>query len=627
MALEEVRSETPTDSEWSGTLADYLALVATRPELADDAHTRLYRMIRAAGRTAEGRGRPGRWEFFANELYGLDEMLDVLVQEYLHAAALGLETRRRLLLLVGPVGGGKSTLVWLLKRGLEAYTATDAGAVWAIRGCPMQEDPLHLLPTSMREDWGRRLGVQLRGDLCPRCRLTLDLEFGGRYMDMPVERVVFSEAGRVGVGTFVPSDPKSQDIAELTGSLDFSTITQYGSESDPRAYRFDGELYRANRGLMEFQEMLKLDERFLYHLLGLTQEGQFKAGRFALISADQVVIGHTNEPEYRAFAANPRNEALMSRMIVLRVPYSLAVRDEVAIYRKLLRRSRPLSGVHWAPGALEAAGMVSVLSRLKDPPDALVDPAVRVAVLDGEEVPTVSREEAAMIRDQVARSGAGMDGLDPRFVVNRLAAAVVRREGSCIGAPEVLAMLESGVSQHALAERMGPDRVHQWVSQARRAYEDRVKQDVERHFVAVFADHARALFQRYLDNVELTLAPSRRETEPVVADENLMRSIEEPLGILDAHRRTFREELWLRVAAAGGQREAWDYRVHPRLRRAVEQQVFEQLADLLSLKSSEGESSDTTRRLSLVAEKLRSDGYCDECAAAALQQVARGLAR
>src|SRR5690606_5738151 len=205
-------------------------------------------------------------------------------------------------------------------RGLEAYTRTDAGALYAIKGCPMHEEPLHLVPPALRPEVERELGVAIEGSLCPACQVMVEEQYGGRVEDVLVQRIALSEEKRVGIGTFQPSDPKSQDIAELTGSVDFAAITRYGAESDPRAYRFDGELNIANRGILEMQEMLKMDEKFLWHLLSLSQEGNFKAGRFALISADEVIIAHTNEEEYRHFIANKKNEALHSRMIVMPIP-------------------------------------------------------------------------------------------------------------------------------------------------------------------------------------------------------------------------------------------------------------------------------------------------------------------
>ena len=274
---------------WRGTFTDYLELVRQNPNIARTAHARIYDMIVAAGVEMDADGKP-HYKFFEKEIFGLSDTIERLVEEYFHAAARRLDVRKRILLLMGPVSGGKSTIVTLLKRGLEQYSRTPEGALYAIAGCPMHEEPLHLIPNELRPEFEAEFGVKIEGNLCPSCRLRVDEEFGGRIEDVPVERVVLSEERRVGIGTFSPSDPKSQDIADLTGSVDFSTITEYGSESDPRAYRFDGELNKANRGLMEFQEMLKCDEKFLWHLLSLTQEGNFKAGRFALISADDTYV-------------------------------------------------------------------------------------------------------------------------------------------------------------------------------------------------------------------------------------------------------------------------------------------------------------------------------------------------
>ncbi|HEU4964899.1 MAG TPA: protein prkA, partial [Bacilli bacterium] len=323
---------------WEGTFVDYLEIVRKNPKVAMTAHSRIYDMIALAGINTDEDGRK-EYQFFSKEIYGLDASIERLVEEYFHSAARRLDVRKRILLLMGPVSGGKSTIVTLLKKGLEQYSRTDDGALYAIKGCPMHEEPLHLIPNELRPDFEREFDVRIEGNLCPSCRLRLTSEYGGRIEDMPVERIVFSEDNRVGIGTFSPSDPKSQDIADLTGSIDFSTIAEFGSESDPRAYRFDGELNKANRGLMEFQEMLKCDEKFLWHLLSLTQEGNFKAGRFALISADEMIIAHTNETEYKSFISNKKNEALQSRMIVMPIPYNLRVTDEVKIYEKLVQQS------------------------------------------------------------------------------------------------------------------------------------------------------------------------------------------------------------------------------------------------------------------------------------------------
>src|SRR5256714_3789581 len=244
---------------WEGTFRDYFELVTQNPRLAELSHARINDMIHAAGieKLNEGtRDEVARYNFFASELFGIEEPIARIV-EYFKSAAQRLEVRKRILLLMGPVGGGKSTIVTMLKRGMENWTRRDEGAVYSIKSCPMHEEPLHLIPHELRSEIEKHYGIYIEGDLCPQCRYALEHEYQGRHEDMRVERVVFSEKERIGIGTFSPSDPKSQDITELTGSIDLSTIGEVGVESDPRAYRFDGELNIANRGLMEFIEMLK----------------------------------------------------------------------------------------------------------------------------------------------------------------------------------------------------------------------------------------------------------------------------------------------------------------------------------------------------------------------------------
>ena len=408
---------------WEGTFLDYLKIVKEKPWVAQLAHARIYNMIKDAG--VEEVDGVKRYKFFTNELFGLDRTLEKLVEEYFHPAARRLDVRKRILLLMGPVSGGKSTLVNLLKRGLEQYSRTERGALYGIKNCPMHEEPLHLIPRELRPEFEREFGVYIEGELCPYCRMMLEEEYGGRIEDVRVERIFLSEEKRIGIGTFTPSDPKSQDIADLTGSVDFSTITEYGSESDPRAYRFDGELNIANRGIMEFQEMLKCDERFLWNLLSLSQEGNFKAGRFALIYADELIIAHTNEAEYRAFASNKKNEALLSRMIVIKIPYNLRVSDEVKIYEKLIGQS-DLQDVHLAPHALKVAAIFSVLSRLKESKKRGIDVVKKMKLYDGEDVEGFKQKDVAELLAE--HPDEGMSGVDPRYVINRLCSALITDE-------------------------------------------------------------------------------------------------------------------------------------------------------------------------------------------------------
>ena len=334
--LEQYRSE-EEKLAWKGRFGEYFDLVTSNPHVCQLSHARLSNMILQAGYEAGPDGAK-TYNFFSRDLFGLDKTLQQLV-EYFNSAARRLEVRKRILLLMGPVGGGKSTIVTLLKRGLEEYSRSPEGAVYAIKGCPMHEEPLHLVPDALRPDIFKEYGIYIEGDLCPVCRQALHDTYNNRIEDVMVGRVTFSEKKRIGIGTFTPSDPKSQDISEPTGSIDLSTIGEYGVESDPRAYRFDGEMNIANRGLMEFIEMLKCDEKFLYGLLTLSQEQSIKTGRFSMIYADEVIASHTNETEYNSFVTNKKSEALQDRIIVIRVPYNLRISDEVKIYGKLLAES------------------------------------------------------------------------------------------------------------------------------------------------------------------------------------------------------------------------------------------------------------------------------------------------
>src|SRR5689334_7301652 len=417
--LEEYRDR-ERELAWEGTFAQYFEIASKKHEVSRLSHERIYHMIMDAGVEMTRTGDP-RYTFFTQEIFGIEKPLQQIV-DYFHSAAQRLEVRKRILLLMGPVGGGKSTIVHLIKRGLEAYTRVPAGAVYVIKGCPMHEEPLHLIPNDLRPDVEREFDLYIEGDLCPHCRYMVDTQYQGRIEEVPVKRIAFSEKYRVGIGTFTPSDPKSQDISELVGGIDLSTIGEVGVESDPRAYRFDGELNISNRGVMEFVEMLKTDEKFLYVLLTLSQEQNIKTGRFSMIYADEVVVSHTNEHEYQSFVGNKKSEALQDRIILVKVPYNLRVSEEIRIYEKLLRQSA-LQSVHIAPHTLRVASLFAVLSRLEPPKKAGMSLMKKLRLYDGQDVEGFNRKDAKELQEETVREG--MDGISPRYVINRLSSALI----------------------------------------------------------------------------------------------------------------------------------------------------------------------------------------------------------
>ncbi|MNW51733.1 PrkA AAA domain protein [compost metagenome] len=538
--------------------------------------------------------------------------------------------RKRILLLMGPVSGGKSTLVTLLKRGLEKFSRTDQGAVYAIAGCPMHEDPLHLVPHELRPDVERTLGVRIEGNLCPICQMRLKTEYSGDIENVKVERVLLSEDDRIGIGTFSPSDPKSQDIADLTGSIDFSTITEYGSESDPRAYRFDGELNKANRGLMEFQEMLKCDEKFLWNLLSLTQEGNFKAGRFALISADELIIAHTNEAEYKSFIANKKNEALQSRMIVMPIPYNLKVSQEEKIYAKLIGQS-DMSHIHIAPHALRAAAIFSILTRLKETKKQGVDLVKKMRLYDGEEVEGYKDADLKELQNEYLEEG--MSGVDPRYVINRISSALIKQDLHCMGALDILRAIKDGLDQHASITKEERERYLNFISIARKEYDELAKKEVQKAFVYSFEESARTLFENYLDNIEAfcnwTKIRDPLTDEEMDPDERLMRSIEEQIGISENAKKAFREEILIRISAYSRKGRKFEYNHHDRLREAIEKKLFADLKDIVKITTStKTPDENQLKRINEVSKRLIDEhGYCPVCANELLRYVGSLLNR
>ncbi len=630
--LEDLRREHEA-LRWEGSFREYFELVAQNPRIAQLSHARINDMVHAAGIERLNEGTQHEvlsYNFFAGELFGIEEPIARIV-EYFKSAAQRLEVRKRILLLMGPVGGGKSTIVNMLKRGLEDWTKNEGGAVYAIKDCPMHEEPLHLIPHQLRGEVEKHYGIYIEGDLCPQCRYALEKTYGGRHEEVKVHRVAFSEKERVGIGTFSPSDPKSQDITELTGSIDLSTIGEVGVESDPRAYRFDGELNIANRGLMEFVEMLKVDEKFLYSLLTLSQEQSIKTGRFAMIYADEVILSHSNENEYIAFAGNRKSEALQDRIILVKVPYNLRVSQEERIYDKLLHQSEALRNVHLAPHTLKVAAMFAVMTRLEEPKRQNVDIVKKMKLYDGEDVEGYKSKDVRELKEETIREG--MDGISPRYIINRLSSALVRDGVTCINPIDALRAIKDGFEQHTGISSEQRERYLNHISQARKEYDELAKIEVQRAFVYSFEEMARTMCNNYLDNVEAFCNKERikdpiteEEMEP---DEQLMRSIEEQIGISENAKNTFRQEILIRISSYARKGKPFEYNSHERLKEAIEKKIFADLKDVVKITTSaKTPDPDQLRRINEVVDRLvKEHGYCPVCANELLTYVGTLLSR
>jgi serine protein kinase len=615
-------------SHWEGTFRDYLPIALKNPQLAQLAHARVYNMVRSFGVDVDEHGNEA-YQFFTRELFGIDDALAKVV-EYLKAAATGSDVGKRILMLYGPPSSGKSQLVILLKRGLEEHTHSEDGAVYAIADCPQHENPLHLIPHPLRKDLLDDYGIYIEGELCPMCALNLRQKYNNDIYRVPVQRIFFAEKDRMGIGTFVPSDPKSQDISELVGSIDLATVGEYGAESDPRAYRFDGELNIANRGMIEFIEMLKADERFLYILLTLTQEKNIKTGRFSLIYADEFVIAHTNEAEFKEFLADKKSEALQDRMIMVQMPYNLKASAEVKIYEKLLRRAS-VGSLHIAPHALEVAAMFAVLSRLEEPKMAGLTLVKKMRLYDGQEVEGFRQKDIKLIKAQTEREG--MDGISPRFVINRISSSLIRPNTKCINPIDVLRAIKDGFETYGSFKREDRERLDNLIADVRREYDEIAKTDVQKAFFVSFEQEALTLLDNYLDSVEAYLDDKKlidplteEEREP---DEKLMRSIEEKVKVPESGKDAFRNEVFRKVAMAQRRGERFDYTTHEKLKEAIEKQLFEERRDTIKLTvSTRNPDPDQLRKINEVVDTLvRKESYCAECANELLKYVSSLLAR
>jgi serine protein kinase len=251
----------------------------------------------------------------------------------------------------------------------------------------------------------------------------------------------------IGIGTFQPKDEKNQDSTELTGDINYRKIAIYGSDSDPRAFNFDGEFNIANRGIVEFIEMLKLDVAFLYDLLGASQEQSIKPKKFSQTDIDEVILGHTNEPEFRKLQSNEFMEALRDRTVKIDVPYITRLDQEIRIYKKILMETIP--HMHIAPHTLDMASMWAILTRLEEPKKADLTKLQKLKLYNGKTLPGYNEDNVKELRKEANREG--LDGISPRYIQDKISNALVKNaHAGCLNPFMIFNELESGLKHHAL---------------------------------------------------------------------------------------------------------------------------------------------------------------------------------
>ena len=657
---------------WEGSFEEYLSIVRERPQVTRNAYQRLYDMIISRGTEEyiDNKKKLIRYNFFKDEanggqnaIFGLDIPLMRLVH-VLKAASEGYGPEKRVILLHGPVGSSKSTIARLVKQGAEHYSRTPEGALYTfdwvnLEGTglagkdserfpsPMSEEPLRLIPPEWRDKAIVELGlgndqfkVRVDGDLDPASRFimkTLMTKYDGDWSKLIANhircrRMVLSEKDRIGIGTFQPKDEKNQDSTELTGDINYRKIAEYGSDSDPRAFNFDGEFNIANRGIIEFVEMLKLDVAFLYDLLGASQEHRIKPKKFAQTDIDEVIIGHTNEAEYKKLLNNEFMEALRDRTIKIDIPYITKLTEEIKIYEKDFNQGK-IKGKHIAPHTLEVAAMWAVMTRLEDPKKHNLSLVQKMKLYDGKVLPGYTQDTVKELRKESKREG--MEGISPRYVQDKISNALVNEQGEgTINPFMVLNELEKGLRHHSLiTNEEQRKRYQEIIGLVKREYEEIVKNEVQRA-ISADEDAISKLAANYIDNVKAYTVKEKvknrytgQDEDP---DERLMRSIEEKIDIADNRKDDFRREMMNFIGALAVEGKKFQWNTNDRLRRALELKLFEDQKDSIKLKTlvSAVVDKDTQEKIDVIKTRLiKNFGYNEVSATDVLNYVASIFAR
>lgn len=626
--------ETRKKTSWKGTMLEYLEKVRENPGAVKLAHKRLYDMIADKGtvevdleqdpslkRIFKGE-KLKVFNFFADEFFGMEKTLNQIVR-YFHSASLRGEESRQVLYLVGPVGSGKSSLVERLKKGLEHIQF-----FYSIEGCPMNEEPLHLVPRHLRKEFSKMLGVDIEGDLCPVCRYRLKEEFKGKWEDVPVKTQEFSIRAKRGVGVVPPVDPNNQDTSVLIGGEDISKLDLY-SEGDPRVLDLTGALNVGNRGMVEFIEVFKNETEYLHAMITATQEKSIPApGRHGMIYVDTCIVAHSNEAEWKKFKSDHTNEAILDRIVTVKVPYNLRLSEEVKIYKKIIRQSQFTADI--APHTIEIASMFAILSRLE--PTNKCDLMTKLKLYNGEEVVEkgkTKRIDVVELREEAKSEG--MNGISTRFIMKALDNALSDNvEMNAINPISVREALVSMVKEADFADDVKKRYLEFLQDTLHKEYLEVLEKEITKAFVYSYQEQAESLFQNYLDHAESYVTKKKfkdRSTGEVLEpDEGFMKSIEEQIAIIGTACDGFRQEVIAYLWSAGRRGEKVTYESYEPLKEAIEKKLMASVRDVSRIiTKARTRDDDQHKKYNKMVEQLIRNGYPASCVDVILKYAANNL--
>jgi len=622
-------------TKFSGTLEAYLTLLEEDPNITALAHKRLYTQILSKGMTLldETDSRCNKlfdgdsvkvYEYFSSQFFGMERTLQK-VMRFLHSAAMRGEESRQVLLLLGPVGAGKSALVEHIKGALE-----ECDMIYVLDKCPIREEPLHLIPRSLRADFEEQYNIKIEGDLCPVCRHRLINEYDGDYTAFPITQASFSVRGRKGVGVVPPMDPNTQDTSLLIGSEDISKLDLY-PEDDPRCLSLNGAFNVGNRGIVEFVEVFKNEIEFLHTMITATQEKNVPSpGKQAMIYFDGVILAHCNEAEWNKFKAEHTNEAILDRIVRVNVPYCLEYEQEVKIYEKLINRSD--YRCHIAPHTLEIAAMFAVLSRLK--PSNKVDPLTKMKIYNGEEIVEsglIKKVDIKDLREEVEDEG--MTGISTRFIMKAIDAALADSTKSMITPISIRDTLIKQVKEQIVNADERKFCLQFLQKILHEEYLSLLEKEITKAFVTAYDEQAESLFNNYLDHAEAyvnnTKVKDRVTSEDMAPDEKFLQSIEEQIGIKGSAKNNFRADITSYMFAKLRRNETIDWRSYGPLREAIESKLVASVRDISRIvtKSKSRDNKQKKKFNAMVQTLIEDYGYNEDSAEEVLKFASNNLWR